>query len=403
MIRLLISGALGKMGQALAELAAAQEGLSVSAGVDPRAGTPGAPALPFPCFATFEAALGSEADVCIDFSHPSALPGLMDFVSRRRMPLVLATTGYSDEERRLIAQTATRVPIFQSANMSYGVNVLCELAQAAATALGSAFDVEIVERHHNRKIDAPSGTALMLADSVRAAYPTAKRLVFDRHAVRQARTPEEIGMVVVRGGTVPGTHEVGFYGEDEVVTLQHVAQSRRLFATGALRAARYIAAKEPGLYNMQQLLLEQSLVTNLSIARDVAILSIYGVPATPGEVAALFAAIRDINIDMISQTAPQEGHVEITFSLPQAALPQAMAALSGIGCAMRHRSHVVKLTVEGQGMAHASGVASRVFNRLASSEVGTHLITTSETKISLCIDTAHEQRAVAAIREEFGV
>jgi 4-hydroxy-tetrahydrodipicolinate reductase len=397
MIRLLISGALGKMGQALAELADGAEGIQVVGGVDPRTGAAG-----FPCFASLEQA-DIQADVCVDFSHPAALPALLGNAVGRRLPLVLATTGYSAEDCRLIADAATRIPIFQSANMSYGVNVLRELAQATATALGDAFDVEIVERHHNRKIDAPSGTALMLAEAVRAAFPTAKELVFDRHAARRARAPREIGVVAVRGGTVPGTHEVGFYGEDEVILLQHIAQSRRLFAAGALRAARYIAGKAPGLYNMQQLLLEQSLVTHLSVTRDVSILSILGVDASPATVAALFAAIRDINIDMISQTAPQDGRVDVAFSLPQDALPQAMAALSGAGWTLRHRPHAVKLTVEGRGMAHTGGVASRVFDSLAAIEVEAHLITTSETKISLCIDTAQEQRAVAAIREAFGV
>jgi 4-hydroxy-tetrahydrodipicolinate reductase len=316
---------------------------------------------------------------------------------------VLATTGHSAEDRRLITEAATKIPIFQTANMSYGVNVLRELAQSAATALGDAFDVEILERHHNRKVDSPSGTALMLAEAVRAAYPNPKELVYDRSGVRRPRRPEEIGVVALRGGTVPGTHEIGFYGEDEMILLQHVAQSRRLFAAGALRAARYIAGKEPGLYNMQQLLLEQSLVTHLTVTREVAILSLRDVRAEPESLAGLFAAIRDINIDMISQAAPQDGRVEVAFSLPTSSLPQAMAALSSLAGSMRHREHVVKLTVEGAGMAHASGVASRVFDCLASLGVKAHLITTSETKISLCIDTAHEQRTVAAIREVFGV
>lgn len=398
MVRLLISGALGKMGQALADLASADAGLEVAGGVDPRADTQSA----VPCFADFDA-VTAEADVCVDFSHPGALPGLLAYATRRKLPLVLATTGYTAEDRRQIADAATSIPVFQSANMSYGVSVLCELATNAASALGEAFDVEILERHHNRKIDAPSGTALMLADAVRAAYIAPKELMFDRHAVRQARSPKEIGVVALRGGTVPGAHEVGFYGEDEIILLQHVAQSRRLFAAGALRAARYIAGKQPGLYNMQQLLLEQSLVTHLSVSRDVAILTLHGVEATPRSVAGLFDAIRDINIDMISQSAPQEGRVDVTFSLPQSALPQAMAVLAALQLTAHHRANVVKLTVEGPGMAHASGVASRVFDCLAAIEVGAHLITTSETKISLCIDTAQEMRAVSAIRECFGI
>lgn len=402
MIRLLISGALGKMGHDVADMVASQTDIQVAGGVDPRAGAPDAPPAAFPCFAQWDA-VTVPADVCVDFSYTGALPGLLDYATQRRLPLVLATTGYTAEDRRIISEAATKIPIFQSANMSYGVNVLRELAQAAAVALGESFDVEILERHHNRKIDAPSGTALMLAEALRESYASPKELVFNRHAMRQARMPREIGVVALRGGTVPGEHEIGFYGEDEVLTLTHAAQSRRLFATGALRAARYIVDKAPGMYNMQQLLLEQSLVTHISITREVAILSIHGVQATPQATARLFEVIRGINIDMISQTAPQDDCVDVTFSLPESALPQAMAALSAISHPTRHCSHVVKLTVEGSGMAHASGVASRVFDCLAAIDARVHLVTTSETKISLCVDVADEQRAVTAIRQEFRI
>ena len=399
MLRLMISGVLGKMGQEVAALAAAAPGMTVAGGIDPRAA---GHAAAFPLFAAPEA-VDVPADVAVDFSHTAALPALLAWATQRQMPLVLATTGYADEDKRFIAQAAAQIPIFQSANMSYGINLLCELAHTAAAALGDGFDVEIIEKHHNRKLDAPSGTALALADAVREGAPTPKALMLDRCAGRHARTPQEIGIASIRGGTVPGEHEVGFYGDDEIISLHHTAQSRRIFATGALRAARYIAGKAPGLYSMQQLLLEQSLVTHVSVTREVAILTIHGVPATAQGTATLFRGIRDINIDMISQTAPTDGHVDVSFSLPHDALERAITALSAIAHPVSNAARVVKLTVEGPGMVHAAGVASRVFDCLAAQAVCPRLITTSETKISLCVAPEQEARAVAAIRAEFGL
>jgi len=388
------------MGQALAELAKGRSGMEIVAGVDVQAGTRD---TVFPCFPNFSPLGEIPVDVCVDFSHPSALPSLLGFALRHKLPLVLATTGYSEADRQQIAEASASIPIFQSANMSYGVSVMCELAASAGSALGDAFDIEILERHHNRKIDAPSGTALMLADAVMTGCPTPKELIFDRHGARQARTPQEIGMVAIRGGTVAGSHEIGFYGDDEIILLQHIAQSRRLFASGALRAASYIAGKMPGLYNMQQLLMESSLVTNLSVTRDVAILTIRGVEASPPAMARLFAAIRTINIDMLSQSAPNGGRADVAFSLPHSALTQAMAAITGLGLTARHRADVIKLMLEGAGIAHAGGVACKFFDCLASVGVTAHLITTSATKVSLCIDTAREADALAALRGTFGL
>jgi len=402
MTHLLISGALGQMGRALTELAANQAGMEVVAGVDAQAGTRD---TAFPCFPTFgilSAAFAAKIDVCVDFSHPSTLPSLLGYALRHKLPLVLATTGYTDGDLRRIADASASIPIFQSANMAYSVSVMCQLVASAVSAL-SGFDVEILERHHNRKIDAPSGTALMLADAVRAASPTPKQLVFDRHGARQARSPHEIGMVAIRGGTLAGSHEVGLYGDDEILLLQHIAQSRRLFAAGGLRAARYIVGKPPGLYNMQQLLLENSLVTHLSATRDIAILTIRGVEASPPAMARLFAAIRSINIDMLSQSAPNGGRADVAFSLPQAGLAHAMAAITGLGLTARHRANMVKLMLEGAGIAHSGGVAFKIFDCLASVGVTAHLITTSETKVSLCIDPNQEADALAALRRMFGI
>lgn len=400
MVKLIISGACGAMGQALTEMAVKASDIELIAGVDPRAG--GIPAYPAPLVAEIGAAPAGAQVVC-DFSHLAALPSLLAYARDNGCALVLAATGYGENEQRMIRQAAGRIAIFQTANMSLGMNLLCELAAKAAGTLGDAFDVEIMEKHHHRKIDAPSGSAYMLARAVNGSFPVPKEIVLDRPARRQPRGTQEIGIVALRGGTVPGEHEVGFYGEDEVILLTHTALSRRVFAAGALRAATYIAGKKPGLYDMQQLLLEESLVTHLGVDRDVALLSLRGIPFSPQHFAAIFQAVSQINIDMISQTAPVNGLMDVSFSLPERAIDRAVQALSTIAHPAQIVRHLVKLTVEGPGMAHAAGVASRVFDLLSGISVAAHIITTSETKISLLIDASDEARAVQAIRQAFGI
>lgn len=194
------------------------------------------------------------ADALIDFSHPSCLPSLMELVRQRKIPAVIATTGLSEDDRRLIREASQEVPVFYSANMSVGVSLLTELAKKAAAVLSDDFDIEIVEMHHNQKIDAPSGTALMLADAVSSVRPEKPEYVYDRHAQRKKRGKNEIGIHSVRGGTVTGEHEVIFAGPDEVVTLHHSAASRRVFASGAINAARFVSRQRPGLYSMSDLI-----------------------------------------------------------------------------------------------------------------------------------------------------
>ena len=191
----------------------------------------------------------------VDFSSPAALEGLLEFGMARHIPLVLATTGYSEEQLAAIDRAAAVIPIFRSANMSLGVNVLLELVRSAARALSEGYDLEIVERHHNKKVDAPSGTALMIADAAAEVLPYEPEYVYDRQSVRRARGKTEIGISSVRGGGIVGDHEVIFAGRDEVIELRHTAMSRDVFASGAVRAARFLASVEkPGLYSMSDLL-----------------------------------------------------------------------------------------------------------------------------------------------------
>ncbi len=195
-----------------------------------------------------------KADVIIDFSHPSALDGLLDYCKQTGTALVAATTGYSAEATDAIKAAATEIPIFFSFNMSLGINLLANLAKKAVAVLGDQYDIEIVEKHHNQKIDAPSGTALLLADAINEERDEQYRYTYDRHSQRKKRSKAEIGIHSIRGGTIVGEHDIIFAGRDEVITLSHAAASKEVFAVGAVNAAVYMAGKPAGLYDMGNLL-----------------------------------------------------------------------------------------------------------------------------------------------------
>ena len=245
-MKLILNGCLGRMGQAVAALAA-DRGCEIAAGVDIVAG-----AAAFPVYTDW--ADLPAADVVIDFSNPSALEAELNYVTAHNLPLVLCTTGLSDDQIAAVHKAAEQVPIFFSSNMSLGVAVLSALTKKAAAVLGDTFDIEIVEMHHNQKLDAPSGTALMLADAAKAGLSYEPEYTYDRHARRQKRQKQEIGIASLRGGTVVGEHSVCFAGEQEVITLSHSAGSRSVFASGALTAAAFIVGKPAGMYSMEDIL-----------------------------------------------------------------------------------------------------------------------------------------------------
>lgn len=251
MTKLILSGCLGRMGRVITALCEDDPQLAIVAGIDP---VGSAAALPYRVFSTPEEC-DVEADVLVDFSAPAALGALLPFLRSRGLPAVLASTGYDESQLSQIDQAAQTLPIFRSANLSLGVNLLMELTRRAAQVLGEDFDIEIVERHHNKKVDAPSGTALMLADAAKEGLRFAPRYVYERHSVRKPRDHEEIGISSLRGGSIVGDHEVVFAGEQEVVELHHHAASREVFARGALKAAVFMSkAPGPGLYSMSDLL-----------------------------------------------------------------------------------------------------------------------------------------------------
>ncbi len=248
MQRIIISGCNGKMGQVVESICAADPDITVTAGFDINQSPRSYPVYVSPANFT------GEADAVIDFSSPAALDGLLAFCTERNVPAVLATTGYTEEQLAAIAQAAEKIPIFRSANMSLGINVLLELVRRAATVLGDSYDIEIVERHHNCKVDAPSGTALMIADAAAAALSYEPEYTYERHSVRQPRGKREIGISAVRGGTIVGQHEVIFAGRDEVIEIKHTAASREIFANGAVKAVKFLCTVgQPGLYDMSQL------------------------------------------------------------------------------------------------------------------------------------------------------
>ncbi len=263
MIHTILFGCCGNMGAAVARAAQSGEVFTVTAGIDCNAG-PAAAAASFPIYDTIPAlekdhALCERADVIIDFSHHTAVSGLLNFAEQFRIPTVIATTGHTAEELNRIHDAAKQIPVFYSRNMSLGINLLLTLVRQAAAAL-RGYDIEIVEKHHRRKLDAPSGTALMLAEAAAQARKESTgelpAQIFDRSTRRQTRPDAEIGIASVRGGTIVGEHEVIFAGTEEVVTLSHRAESRSVFAEGALRAAAFLQDKPAGLYSMEDLVRE---------------------------------------------------------------------------------------------------------------------------------------------------
>ncbi len=250
MTKVIISGCNGRMGNVVAALCAAKSDMQVVAGFDANP----VKLSDFPVYVDPMEFSGS-ADVVIDFSNPAALESLLSYCIKRKLPCILCTTGYSDEQLRQIERASKNIPLFRSGNMSLGINLLTGLVKKAAAVLGEDFDIEIVERHHRMKVDAPSGTAFMLADAAASVLPSKPDYVFDRHSVRQKRGDHEIGISAVRGGTIVGEHEVIFAGPDEVLELRHSALSRNVFANGAVAAAAWISSvTQPGMYDMNDVL-----------------------------------------------------------------------------------------------------------------------------------------------------
>jgi len=246
MVKIIMHGCNGAMGQVITALAAEDKDIEIVAGIDLYDCRDNG----YPVFAALEDC-NVQADVIVDFASAKAVDGLLSYGSVHQIPVVLCTTGLSEEQIKHVEEASKKTAVLRSANMSLGVNLLMKLVQDAARILaGSGFDIEIVEKHHNQKMDAPSGTALALADSINGAMDNQYSYIYDRSSRRQKRDGKEIGISAVRGGSIVGEHDVIFAGKDEVVTFSHRAYSKAIFAKGALEAAKFLAGKEPGRYTM---------------------------------------------------------------------------------------------------------------------------------------------------------
>ena len=250
MVRVIMSGCNGFMGRVVTDIIAADENAQIVAGID----LEDKGDKTYPVFTSI-AQCDVEADALIDFSSPKALDALLTYCVEKKVPAVLCTTGYSEEQLAQIKAASEQVAVMKSANMSLGINMLLKLIQDAAKLLAPAgFDMEIVEKHHNRKLDAPSGTALALADSLNEALDQKYEYKYDRSQERKSRDKYEIGISAVRGGNIVGEHEVIFAGLDEVIEFKHTAYSRSVFAKGAVQAAKFMAGKPAGFYDMSDVI-----------------------------------------------------------------------------------------------------------------------------------------------------
>lgn len=251
MVQILLTGCAGKMGNAITNAVSNRTDCVIAAGVDITVPEN----VPYPVYRSFSE-VKEKIDVIIDFSNPVVLDSMLDYAVSNKLPAVICTTGYNKEQVGKIHQASNEIAVFYSGNMSLGINLLIELSKKAAAVFGDEFDIEIIEKHHNLKLDAPSGTALMIADGISEIKDDAE-YIYDRHSYRRKRDKKEIGLHSVRGGTIVGEHEVIFAGNDEILTISHSARSKNVFAVGAVNAAVFLAEKSAGMYEMSDLLAEK--------------------------------------------------------------------------------------------------------------------------------------------------
>ena len=247
MINILLIGCNGRMGRVITNVLSSDDSAEIVCGYDINTESSA-----YPVYNDLSK-VTEKADVVIDFSNPACLDSVVDFCAERKIPLVEATTGLTPEQSAKVKALSSEVPVFSSANMSLGINLLINLVKKAASILEGSFDIEIIEKHHNQKVDAPSGTALMIADGIASTLKGESEYVYDRHSVRKKREAKEIGIHAVRGGTIVGDHSVIFAGNDEVIEISHSAAGKEVFAVGAVKAAKFLVGKKAGLYSMEDL------------------------------------------------------------------------------------------------------------------------------------------------------
>ncbi|MBR4623406.1 MAG: 4-hydroxy-tetrahydrodipicolinate reductase [Clostridia bacterium] len=311
--KVLITGVNGVMGQLVKEAFQSSDDFEVIGGVDLAVDRF---ENPFPvCDDIDDCPAG--ADLLVDFSKPGALENNLRYARSHSIPIIIATTGYSEMQKLAISSAAKDIPVFYTANMSLGVNLQAELCKDAITFFGQSADVEIIEKHHNRKVDAPSGTAILLADAMNAAMDDQYHYQYGRYGTDAKRQPFEIGIHSVRGGNMSGDHEVSFIMDQEILTVSHHTESRRVFAEGALRAARFIVKQTPGQYSMADILRESKTKKLSHIAEDVSVMTIKNAYCTVSYMARLVNLFlkEGITLDMMDQSTASQGRVDISFTL----------------------------------------------------------------------------------------
>lgn len=387
------------MGRTLVDVIAKDEGFEVVAGVDKFA-TP--TDFDVPLYSDFAHCV-TECDVILDFSRAEAVYDILPYALQHRLPVVLATTGHSEEEMQYIRETARTIPVFKTSNMSLGVNLLINLSKQAARFLGTAYDVEIIEYHHNQKVDSPSGTALSIAEAISEEFVDGKELVYGRHSKCEKRTPAQLGIHAVRGGTIVGKHDVMYIGTSEIVTLSHQAESRQVFCFGALRAAVFLLTKQNGLFNMNDIIGQDYSVTTVQSHAAVELITVRSTEVD--EFTALLGDIADeeINLDMISQTLEGATAATISFTVESKRFDDVMNIIEGRKMAADTKRNVATLLVEGAGMEHQYGVANQVLKILRDAGISIYAITTSETNITCCIDRNKVAVGEAALRKYYGI
>ncbi|WKY43294.1 4-hydroxy-tetrahydrodipicolinate reductase [Eubacteriaceae bacterium ES2] len=245
MLKIMITGVSGAMGQKLQTIIGQAEDAQIVAGFDHIENNN----LPFPIYTNLSKCQ-TEIDVIIDFSHFSAFPAIISFATDKKIPIIIATTGLSEADQAKITEASSSIPVFKTANLSLGINILAKALKEMSTTLEAGYDIEIIEKHHNKKADAPSGTALLLADAVNSGLEKKKTYTYGRYGRDAKRTENELGIHAIRGGTIPGEHIVIFAGNDEIIEVKHTAMSKNVFAEGAVKAAYFLVKQKPGIYDM---------------------------------------------------------------------------------------------------------------------------------------------------------
>ena len=393
-MKIIIFGIGGRMGGAIYELAT-KEGIEVVAGIDTFADKVN---LPIPVYKSLKECK-EKADVLIDFSRPTGLSEILDYVTTTKTPAVLCTTGYSNEQQASVDEASKKVAIFQSSNMSLGINLLIDLAKRAGQFLGTSYDIEIIEQHHNRKVDAPSGTALSIAKAINDVYDNSLNFVYGRNPESGKRQPRDMGIHAIRGGTIVGKHDVMFIGSEEILTIAHSAQSPSVFAIGALRAGEYISDKGPGKYSMDDLIGRDYSVTTVKGVSDIALVSFYHLEYT--EIAKLFDSLANakVSVDMISQAPSSKGY-SVTFSIDKLDADKVREVFKD-KCTVRE--NLSQLVIVGVGMEHQSGVANMIINALVEAGIEVCSTTTGATQISCALPTESLQTAIEALRNKFKI